>query len=221
MKRAISWIYLPPALEARASDCETTAEWQSLGTLRLQMADTGTASVAPMSAELYAAKFTQAAEEEKKNHSKGLPAFPGSTLPPQAQENAMAAIRVLQDPHVAQLLDRAASGNLTVTELDYDSSYTPSILLPLVQEWFKYAVATADSWRLHKIAQLIKAICTRSRGATGGIWDLLGGILLGQQSYAGEWWYINDKALPTELKMPFNLAKPSTTTDEKPIALTQ
>ena len=122
---------LPPALEARASDCETTAEWQSLGTLRLQMADTGTASVAPMSAELYAAKFTQAAEEEKKNHSKGLPAFPGSTLPPQAQENAMAAIRVLQDPHVAQLLDRAASGNLTVTELDYDGNHAPSILHPL------------------------------------------------------------------------------------------
>ena len=68
---------LPPALEARASDCETTAEWQSLGTLRLQMADIGTASVAPMSAESYAAKFTKAAEEEKKNHSE-VPAFPGT-----------------------------------------------------------------------------------------------------------------------------------------------
>ena len=49
---------LPSALEARASDCKTTAEWTSLGTLRLQLADTGTASVAPMSAEFYAAKLT-------------------------------------------------------------------------------------------------------------------------------------------------------------------
>ena len=40
----------------------------------------------------------------------------------------MAAIKVLQDPHVAQLIDRAASGNLTVTEQAYDCNYAPSIL---------------------------------------------------------------------------------------------
>ena len=153
---------LPSALEARASDCKTTAEWTSLGTLRLQLADTGIASVAPMSAEFYAAKLTLATEELKTIYGEIL----DFAQPPQGEKETMAAIKVLQDPHVAQLIDRAASGNLTVTEQAYDCNYAPSILHALLQEWIKYAAATAVSWGQQKLTMLIKAICTRSRGAT-------------------------------------------------------
>ena len=164
---------LPPALEARASDCKTTAEWTSLGTLRMQMADTGTASVAPMSAEFFAAKLiTAAAEANKYGEGHGA----AQPEPLQGQMETMAAIKVLQDKQVAQLLDRAASGNLTVTEQEYDPKYSPTVMLTLLQEWTKYAGTTAISWGRHKLTLLIKAICTRSRGATGGLWDFLGGM---------------------------------------------
>ena len=50
-----------------------------------------------MSAELYEAKFATASEKEKEKYG-GAPVF---EQPPQGEKNAMAAIRVLQDPHVA------------------------------------------------------------------------------------------------------------------------
>ena len=203
---------LPPALEARASDCKTTAEWTSLGTLRMQMADTGTASVAPMSAEFFAAKLiTAAAEANKYGEGHGA----AQPEPLQGQMETMAAIKVLQDKQVAQLLDRAASGNLTVTEQEYDPKYSPTVMLTLLQEWTKYAGTTAISWGRHKLTLLIKAICTRSRGATGGLWDFLGGMMMNQQSYAGEKWDMSDPTLPVQVRMPYNLVKPSSSSEEK------
>ena len=203
---------LPPALEARASDCKTTAEWTSLGTLRMQMADTGTASVAPMSAEFFAAKLiTATAEANKYGEGHGA----AQPEPLQGQMETMAAIKVLQDKHVAQLLDRAASGNLTVTEQEYDPKYSPTVMLTLLQEWTKYAGTTAISWGRHKLTLLIKAICTRPRGATGGLWDFLGGMMMNQQSYAGEKWDMSDPTLPVQVRMPYNLVKPSSSSEEK------